>query len=101
MVDETYNFIVNKLDEASVLSGGPQRTVMGNLVENMIDFMKKIKQENETNLTQYILMDDVKEDGFFNLNEFQSKEINKKLIIYFLIMIIELIKNETCKNFNL
>ena len=47
MVDETYNFIVNKLDEASVLSGGPQRTVMGNLVENMIDFMKKIKQETK------------------------------------------------------
>lgn len=39
MVDKTYNFIMNKLDEASVLSGGPQRTVMGNLVENMIDFI--------------------------------------------------------------
>ena len=37
--------------------------------ENMIDFMKKIKQENETNLTQYILMDDVREEGFLNLNK--------------------------------
>ena len=48
--------------------------------ENMIDFMKKIKQENETNLTQYILMDDVKEDGFLNLNkliETGKEEINK------------------------
>ena len=48
--------------------------------ENMIDFMKKIKQENETNLTQYILMDDVKEDGFFNLNELietGKEEVNK------------------------
>ena len=48
--------------------------------ENMIDFMKKIKQENETNLTQYILMDDVKEDGFLNLNkliETGKEEVNK------------------------
>lgn len=48
--------------------------------ENMIDFMKKIKQENETNLTQYILMDDVKEDGFLNINkliETGKEEVNK------------------------
>ena len=48
--------------------------------ENMIDFMKKIKQENETNLTQYILMDDVREEGFLNLNkliETGKEEVNK------------------------
>ena len=48
--------------------------------ENMIDFMKKIKQENETNLTQYILMDDVKEEGFLNINkliETGKEEVNK------------------------
>ena len=36
--------------------------------ENMIDLMKKIKQENSTNITQYILMDDKEEDGFLNLH---------------------------------
>ena len=30
--------------------------------ENMIDLMKKIKQENNTNITQYILMDEKEED---------------------------------------
>ena len=48
--------------------------------ENMIDFMKKIKQEKETNLTQYILMDDVKEEGVLNLNkliETGKEEVNK------------------------
>lgn len=36
--------------------------------ENMLDLMKKIKQENSTNITQYILMDDKEEDGFLNLH---------------------------------
>ena len=36
--------------------------------ENMIDLMKKIKQENNTNITQYILMDEKEEDGFLNLH---------------------------------
>ena len=48
--------------------------------ENMIDLMKKIKKENETNLTQYILMDDVKEEGVLNLNkliETGKEEVNK------------------------
>lgn len=39
MVDKTYNFIVNKLELASTLSGGPLRKVMGDLVEDMIDFI--------------------------------------------------------------
>ena len=48
--------------------------------ENMIDLMKKIKKENETNLSQFILMDDVKEEGFLNLNkliETGKEEVNK------------------------
>ena len=36
--------------------------------ENMLDLMKKIKQDNSTNITQYILMDDKEEDGFLNLH---------------------------------
>ena len=49
--------------------------------ENMIDFMKKIKEENSTNLTQYILMDDKKEDGILNIKELiksGKEEINKE-----------------------
>ena len=37
--------------------------------ENMIDLMKKIKAENNTNLTKYILMDDKEEEGFLNINK--------------------------------
>ena len=37
--------------------------------ENMIDVMKNIKKEGNTNLSTYILMDDKKVDGFLNMKD--------------------------------
>ena len=37
--------------------------------ENMIDLMKKIKEENNTNLTKFILMDDKEEKDFLNIQK--------------------------------
>ena len=37
--------------------------------ENMIEIMKKIKQDNNTNITKYILMDDKEEEDFLNLHK--------------------------------
>ena len=54
--------------------------------ENMIDLMKKIKKENNTNLSKYILMDNIEDEEFLNLHkliEDVKKEIqngNKKYI---------------------
>lgn len=54
--------------------------------ENMIDLMKKIKKENNTNLSTYILMDNTEEIEFLNLHkliEDGKKEVqngNKKYI---------------------
>ena len=54
--------------------------------ENMIDLMKKIKEENNTNLSKFILMDNTKDEEFLNIHkliEDGKKEIqdgNKKYI---------------------
>ena len=46
--------------------------------ENMIDLMKKIKEEKSTNISTYILMDDKKVEGFLNIKELI--EVGKDLI---------------------
>ncbi len=54
--------------------------------ENMIDLMKKIKKENNTNLSKFILMDNIEDEEFLNIHkliENGKKEIqngNKKYI---------------------
>ena len=54
--------------------------------ENMIDLMRKIKKENNTNLSKYILMDNTEDKEFLNLHkliEDGKKEVqngNKKYI---------------------
>ena len=54
--------------------------------ENMIDLMKKIKKENNTNLSKFILMDNTEDEEFLNIHkliENGKKEIqngNKKYI---------------------
>ena len=46
--------------------------------EGMLDKIKKIKEEKSTNLSQFILMDDRKEEGILNINELIKQ--GKKLV---------------------
>ena len=53
-MDIIYNYINNELNNASTLTGGPLRQVMGELVENMIDLIWQEMQKKYPNVNSKI-----------------------------------------------